>query len=204
MLMDPSRIDADVHLVGELCRGEPNAAGALWQRFAPMVFRRLRRIVGPGPDIEDLVQEVFICVFTKIRSLRDPRALRAFIISVVVLTARHECRKRDTRRRWVRQDAVGPDDASEPSVADRHEREALRRFYALMDRLAVRHRVVFALRFVEGMCLAEIAAALNTSVATIKRVLVRATRRMTMLVARDPVLAAYELRPRIIERLQAA
>src|SRR5262249_4426853 len=93
--------DDDAILARALIERRPNAPAALSARVAPMVHRMLRRTLGPGAEIEDVVQEVFLCVFQKVGGLREPRALRAFVISVTALTARYELRRRWVGR-WVR------------------------------------------------------------------------------------------------------
>src|SRR6476469_1542878 len=87
----------DATLARALIARDPRAPRVLWQRFAPMVFRMLRRTLGSDHDLDDLAQEVFLCVFEKVRALREPKALKAFVISVTSLTIRHKM-----RRRWVR------------------------------------------------------------------------------------------------------
>src|SRR4051794_23189325 len=104
LLMMPGVALADVDdatLARALIARDPQAPRVLWQRFAPMVFRMLRRSLGPGHDVEDLAQEVFLCVFEKVRGLREPAALKAFVISITVLTTRTELRRLWVRR-WVR------------------------------------------------------------------------------------------------------
>src|SRR3954471_19679408 len=91
----------DATLARALIARDPRAPRVLWQRFAPMVFRMLRRTLGADHDLDDLAQEVFLCVFEKVRALREPKALKAFVISVTSLTMRHELRRRWVRR-WVR------------------------------------------------------------------------------------------------------
>jgi len=39
----------DGSLLAPLLARDPTAAGALWRRFAPTVFRMLRRTLGPRP-----------------------------------------------------------------------------------------------------------------------------------------------------------
>ena len=72
--------DSDVALVEALRRGDPQAELAAWNRFATGVDQTLRRMLGPGPDREDLLQEVFIRFFQRIGTLRDCGVKRAFQI----------------------------------------------------------------------------------------------------------------------------
>lgn len=180
----------DVALVRALLDHDPQAPRVLWNRFSPMVHRMLRRALGPGQDTEDVAQEVFLCVFEKIPAIREPKALKAFIISVTALTARHELRRRWVRR-WVKLSGdVEPLDvgAVQPNS---DAREALRRFYRILDRVNVTDRTVFTLRFIEGLELADVAAALGISLATTKRRLARAWARVSLLVQRDASLVDY-------------
>jgi RNA polymerase sigma-70 factor (ECF subfamily) len=70
-------------------------------------------------------------------------------------------------------------------------RQAVSRLYAILDRLGSEDRIAFVLRFIEGMELTEVAAALGLSLATTKRRLAHARARVDHHIARDPGLAAY-------------
>jgi RNA polymerase sigma-70 factor (ECF subfamily) len=150
----------------------------------------LRRSLGPGHDVEDLAQVVFLCVFEKVPTLREPKALKAFVISITVLTTRSELRRLWVRR-WIRLSNKG--DATGKAVVnlDTDSREALSRFYTLLDRTNAQDRTLIVLRFMEGLGLLEVAAASGLSLATTKRRLTRAWSKVILLVERDPILAEY-------------
>jgi RNA polymerase sigma-70 factor (ECF subfamily) len=191
--MNALREAEDAALVHALVARERHAPRVLWRRFAPLVFRILRRTLGPGPDVEDLVQDIFLCVFDKVAGLREPTALRQFVLSITAITARGEIRRR-WMRRWSRL-ASKEDACAEPVFdVDLDSREALRRFYGVLDRLKADDRTLFVLRFMEGLCLRDVAAACGLSLATTKRRLVRARSRVRLLVERDPLLCDYMTR----------
>jgi len=122
-----------------------------------MVFRMLRRTLGRDDEVEDLAQDIFLCVFQKAHTLRRPRALKAFIISVTVLTSRQELRRRWARRRLP--PAAAELGVEADSITGRSDaREALLRFYRILDRLRPTDRAVFVLRFMEALALEEVAA----------------------------------------------
>ena len=180
----------DADLARALIARDPLAPRALWRRFAPMVFRMLRRALGPGHDVEDLAQEVFLCVFEKVPTLREPKALKAFVISITVLTTRSELRRLWVRR-WIRLSGKGDPVGKAVVHIDTDAREALARFYKVLDRINAQDRTLFVLRFMEGLGLVEVAAASGLSLATTKRKLARAWSKMILLVERDPILSEY-------------
>jgi RNA polymerase sigma-70 factor (ECF subfamily) len=63
--------------------------------------------------------------------------------------------------------------------------------YALLDRLPVDERIAFALHEVDGMDLAEVAAACGVSVPTVRRRLARAARRFFSLAATCEALSPW-------------
>jgi len=185
----PQEVD-DATLVHKLIDQHPQAARLIWQRFAPMVHRMLRRSLGPDEDVEDLAQEVFMCVFQKASSLREPQALKAFVITVTAFTVRGELRRRWSRR-WLRRQRPETSRGLLVSNQDVESREALRRFYQILDRVGTQDRTAFVLRFIEGMPLEDVAAALDVSVATAKRRLARVWDRVVLLAERDTALVDY-------------
>lgn len=180
----------DAELVRALIACESDAPRALWERFARMVFRILDRALGPPRDVEDLAQDIFLCVFDKVSTLREPTALRSFIISITMMTVRAEVRRRATRK-WLQLGAHGDAGQAASVAVETDSREALRRFYGVLDRLNAGDRQMFVLRFLEELSLVDVAEACGLSLATTKRRLSRAWSRVKLLVERDPVLRNY-------------
>ena len=94
-------------------------------------------------------------------------------------------------RRWIK--LSGKNDPTGKAVVhlDTDAREALSRFYAVLDRINAQDRTLFVLRFMEGLGLLEVAAAAELSLATTKRRLTRVWAKVRLLVERDPILAEY-------------
>jgi RNA polymerase sigma-70 factor, ECF subfamily len=184
-----ARIEAEAFL-SALIRGAPWAAEEAWNRYAPMVHDLLRRGLGPGADLDDVVQEVFLRLFRKVPTLRDATALRSFVFSIGARVMRWQLRRR-MMRRWVGLSPTGDlPDVAQPPV-DVEAREALRRLYALLEKLSPVDRTIFVLRQSEELSLPEIANAVEMSLSTVKRRLGRVSARMARLVRADPQLSAY-------------
>lgn len=180
----------DVELVDAFLRNEPAAAADIWDRCYPMVRRIVFRMVGPRHDIDDVIQEVFLRLFRQLHGLRDPSALRAFVLAISVRVAKSDQRARWLRR-WLGLSENGEVPEPETRSADLDAREALARLYRILDGLSPRHRAAFVLRQIEGLELAEVSAATGVSLATIKRWLPRICRRVFSQAKGDPLLASY-------------
>ena len=158
----------DADLVHALRAGDPEAPAALWARYSPSVGRVLAKALGPTLEIEDLTQEVFLRVFGRLPSLRDPSALRAFVLAVAMNVLKWELRRRWIGRR-VRLSGSGRLPDIESTSADAEARHALQRCYRILDDLPTKERMAFVLRYMEGMTIDEVADALRVSISTAKR-----------------------------------
>jgi RNA polymerase sigma-70 factor (ECF subfamily) len=82
----------------------------------------------------------------------------------------------------------------ETCEADNDSREALRALYTILDDLPADERIVFLLRFLEGMGLRETAEACGVSMATIKRRLSRAEELFVPKAKNHPLLSEWVAR----------
>lgn len=183
----PSSRD-DAALVEGLRQGTEWARAELFDRFGPEVERMVRRVLGTErhTEIADVVHDAFVQALGGLGELRDATALGAWLRSVAVRTAYKAIRSR-IRRRWLR--FVPPEELPEPAdLPDPEGREACRRTYIVLDQLSAEDRLVFALRYIDGRELGEVAALCQMSLSTTKRRLARAEERFLRLSRRDAVL----------------
>jgi RNA polymerase sigma-70 factor (ECF subfamily) len=98
---------------------------------------------------------------------------------------------RRQRRRWLSLTSTGDLPEPAPAAPDLEGREAVNRYYGLIDKLGGKDRSFFVARTIEGMTLDEVAAAHDVSVSTAQRRINRASKRIAALVRRDPMLARF-------------
>ncbi len=181
---------SDAALVAAIEQGHPAAPAFLYDRYQMQVRRVLARVLGVDQDLPDLMQEVFARALSSIDKLEQSERLGAWLTSIAIFTARGHIRRRQ-RQRWLR--FFAPEELPEARAVepDDHVQQAMRSTYAVMERLPTDERIVFALRFIEGMELREIGVACEVSLATVKRRLARAEQRFAELARRDPVLCDW-------------
>jgi RNA polymerase sigma-70 factor (ECF subfamily) len=180
----------DVAIVDALRAGQPDAADRLFITYGEHVQRVLARVLGPDPDLVDLIQDVFVTALSSFRRLKDPRALRAWLTTIAVFTARARIRK---RARWSFFRFLPFDELPEqPAHSTPAEiSEALRCTYRVLSRMPAEERIPFALRVIDGMELTQVAEACGFSLATVKRRLSRAKQRFAELARQEPALTDW-------------
>jgi RNA polymerase sigma-70 factor (ECF subfamily) len=150
----------------------------------------LAKALGPCLEIEDLTQEVFLRVFRRLPYLRDPSALRAFVLAVAMNVLKWELRRRWVGRK-VRLSGSGTLPDIESTSADAEARQALRRCYRIFDSLPTKERLAFVLRYMEGMTIDEVAGTLDVSVSTAKRWVSRGAEKVADQVTGDSDLRSF-------------
>lgn len=188
---------SDADLGKALSAGDPEAGRVAWDRFLPMVKRVLRRALDRSVDVEDVAQTVFLCFFRRVHTLRDPNALRGFVISITIRVVREEVRRR--RRLYYRMVDRGVDVDVIAVDANAPARHALATLSGLLERLRERERAALLLRFVAGMGVAEVAVALGVSEPTARRSVSTALKRISRWARNDRFLADYVSRPGLNE-----
>ncbi|HEY3233483.1 MAG TPA: sigma-70 family RNA polymerase sigma factor [Polyangiaceae bacterium] len=184
--------DDDAALVDALRAGRPDARAALFDRNAPHVRRVLLRVLGADSEISDLLHELFLEALERIHQLKNKAALKQWLTGMAVYKARSLIRKR-ARRRLVR--LLAPEELEQQALAenaaDPEAQEAVRALYRVLDGMPVDERIGFALRFVDGMDLGEIAGACRVSRATVIRRLARAQQHFLEGAGREPALGPW-------------
>jgi RNA polymerase sigma-70 factor (ECF subfamily) len=183
-----------VEVVEGLRAGEEWASEAIWDRYSDQVGRFFARALGRSTDdVEDLTQEVFLRILTRPRAIRDPAALREFIMGVASRVLKNRF-----RYRWIRRIVHLSEDGQLPDLAetaggDEATRQALQRCYAIVDHLNARERAAFVLRYLEEMTLDEVAASLAISRSSAKRLVKSATSKVSAHVTKDADLKSFFL-----------
>ena len=179
-------------LVARARDGDRAAIAGLYERHHRLVGKILAQMLGPDPDLADLVQDTFVRALRGLGALEHPEGFHAWLRRVAASTAMDSLRRRRTRRWLV---FVAPESLPEVEAApvDGEGRLAVRRLYEVLDRMSVEDRTYFVLRHVSGLTLADVGEAMGASTATVKRRVRRARERFFRHARRDAVLASWVL-----------
>lgn len=145
----------------------PQTDEELFRRYSSHVARIGFRLLGREDEVDDLVQDVFLVAFKHREQLRDPWAIKGWLSTITVRTARRRLRLRRMRS-FVGLDAPQALSLSQPGTSP-EEDALLRRIYGLLDQVSVEQRLAWTLRYVEGERLEQVANRCGCSLATAKR-----------------------------------
>jgi RNA polymerase sigma-70 factor (ECF subfamily) len=169
--------------------GRLDAGAAFYDRFAKSVHALVFRLMGPDPELDDVVHDVFVRALESLPRLRDPSALRSWVFGVAVRTVGIRFQKR-TRQRWLR--FMAPEEVPEMAALPETELgEALRDVYAILAGMRPEERIALVLHRVEGLPLEHAAAACDTSLATFRRRLARGEEKFLTRARTRPALAEW-------------
>ena len=136
------------------------ALGAAFEREAPVLLAAARAITSDRAEAEDLVQTTFELAIRRVHQLRDPNALRAWLLTIQTREAFRAIRR---LRRTIRVSGPVPEDSA-PNLAMADQiviRDALRTLPPRMRAAVVLHHMV-------GMTVPQVAQAVGRSQNTIK------------------------------------
>ncbi|HEU4599005.1 MAG TPA: RNA polymerase sigma factor, partial [Solirubrobacterales bacterium] len=166
------KLQGDERLIAMARGGDPGAFEAIVDRYQGRLLGFCRQMLGSTEDAEDVLQEVFVNAYRAMLADEREINLRPWLYRI----ARNRCLnylrkpKADAQESM---DMVPEVDAA--STAERvHNREEFRQILSDVNKLPETQRAALLLREMDALSYEEIAAAMETTVPSVKSLLVRA------------------------------
>src|SRR5918999_656234 len=166
------RHKGDERLVALTRRGHHGAFEALVHRYQPRLLAFCRHMLGSQEDAEDVLQEVFAASFNAICADDRPINARPWLYRI----ARNRCLNHLRRPQPAGQDSmdVFEGDGGTTTADTVHKREEFRHIVADVQDLPETQRTALLLREIDALSYEQIAEAMDTTVPSVKSLLVRA------------------------------
>jgi RNA polymerase sigma factor (sigma-70 family) len=166
------KLQGDEHLIAMARAGNPGAFEAIVDRYQGRLLGFCRQMLGSTEDGEDVLQEVFVNAYRAMLADEREINLRPWLYRI----ARNRCLnhlRKPTADAQESMDMVPEVEAA--STAEKvHNREEFRQLLADVGKLPETQRSALLLREMDAMSYEEIAQAMETSVPSVKSLLVRA------------------------------
>ena len=180
---EPTVLGPDAEVVTRAVAGDRRAFDELYRSHIDGAYRLLTRIVGPVPEREDLIQQVFLETFRSLPRFRGDAAFATWLYRIVCNIAYRHLRKQ-RRIRWEPVSDELPAATLSPELAARRQQE-LGRALAYLSALKPKKRIAYVLRVVEGMSLDEIGELVGANAPAVGQRVKHAQRELAAMVERD-------------------
>jgi RNA polymerase sigma-70 factor, ECF subfamily len=177
-----------VGLVTALRADHADAVYVLCERHSGCLLRVAARVLGPDESLVSVVAEAIQRSLAALDQLKDPHALRSWLLSQVVAAAQRRLRAR-RRWRWLL-----PRQSSNSSPDAKAYSERLLATYRVLDRMNDHQRVVFCLVVIDSMSLTEVAATLRATLGDVRLTLDKACKSFAHGCESEPSVLARALR----------
>jgi RNA polymerase sigma-70 factor (ECF subfamily) len=193
-------LQQDDHTLLRLAQaGDETAFGVILYRMEPPLRRFIQRLIGISDAEDDIVQDVWIALYRNLGSIQPELGLRPYLYRMVRNRTYDELRRQGRYHVYSLDDEPADAYASFETLPDGGETPEEIAHWLLIqlevreaiDRLPENQRQALILFAEEGLSYAEIAAAMNTSIGTIKSRLFHAKQTLRRLV-RPAVLQALD------------
>ncbi|HEU4393766.1 MAG TPA: sigma-70 family RNA polymerase sigma factor [Solirubrobacterales bacterium] len=166
------KLQGDAKLIAMARSGNPGAFEAIVDRYQGRLLGFCRQMLGSTEDAEDVLQEVFVNAYKAMLADEREINLRPWLYRI----ARNRCLnhlRKPTADAQESMDMVPEVDAA--STAEKvHNREEFRQLLSDVKKLPETQRSALLLREMDALSYEEIAAAMDTTVPSVKSLLVRA------------------------------
>ncbi len=153
----------DLKLIESCIKGDRASQKVLYDRLAPRMFPLCMRCVGDRVLAEDILQEGFITLFTRLGSYKGDGSFEGWARKIFVTTALMDLRKKDALKMSDELDAVRGMKADLPSQT---QSLGYKEIMKLVMELPTGFRTVFNMYAVEGYSHKEIGEMLGISETT--------------------------------------
>ena len=181
-------IPSDETLLDYARKGDQNAFRELVERHQHAVVRTVASMLGPGPDVDDVVQEVFIRFYKTLGQFRGDATCKTYLTRIAINRSLDALRRRKRQRtRFVSRDNQTVSLLEQGANDPRSERfDQMQLIHSAMNRLKPHHRAVIVLRLIDGYSTEETAQILGIAQGTVLSRLNRATVRLRSILS--PIL----------------
>jgi RNA polymerase sigma-70 factor (ECF subfamily) len=169
--MPPAREDLLPAPAGDAHSGAQTARrqlDELFKQHSAFVARLVFRLLGREDEVDDVVQDVFVILFRNLKNIRQPEAIRGWLVTTAVRTVRRRLRLRRIGFLLRRNQRVDPI-ALEAHGSSADDRLALWTVHRTLKKVSLNARLAWVLHHLEQEGIDEVARALGCSRATVKR-----------------------------------
>lgn len=156
--------DIDAKIVATLKEGDITALEKIYSVYAEPIYNLALRMLGTKEDGEDLLQDVFIIIFRKIKNYRGQGAFKNWIYQIATNLCLDKIRRRKKIYFTQIYEDIIPDENSD--IARKIETDKV--VQNALNTLPSTYRICLVMKDMQGLSYEEIARSLKMKIGTVK------------------------------------
>ena len=176
----------DEDLVKRFLNGEEAAFNLLVRKYRQKIYWHARRLTGNHFDADDILQEVLMVIYSKLKDYKFESSLYTWIFKITYTRSLNLINKNKLKRFFSLDDEESPEIRGDQDVVnDVENREKLQLLDKILKQLPVKQREVFVMRHFDELSYEEIAEITGKSTGGLKANYFHALNKVTSLMEKE-------------------
>jgi RNA polymerase sigma-70 factor, ECF subfamily len=180
----------EAELIGAVLKGDAASFEPLVEKYSPRIFAMARRYARRESEVEDIVQEIWLKAFEKLKSFRSEAPFEHWLMRLAVRTCYDALRSHRRNRETTFAELTKPEEdwldrfVSQPDSASEDTEAASQLIARVLEQLSPPARLVITLLGIEERSVKEISKLTGWSVPLVKVRAFRARAEMRKVLSR--------------------
>ncbi len=160
---------SDQELVKDFLNGDESSFNKIVNKYKQKIYWHARRMTGNHLDADEVVQEVLLVMYNKLKDFQFKSSLYTWIYKIVSTRSLNHIRKKTIKNFFSIDDsAIDVQDVNDDVVRNLEIKEKLRKIDSLLQSLPVKQREVFIMRHYDELSYEEISELTGKSIGGLK------------------------------------
>lgn len=177
--------DNDVELIKSFVNGDESAFNRLIIKYQDKIYWHARRMVGNHLDADEILQEVLIVIYKKLKTFEFKSNVYTWIYTITHTRSINYIKKQKLKTLLSLSEAKNFEDTENNIVASLEHKQKLQLIEKALQKLPVKQREVFVMRNYDEMNYEEISQVTGKSVGALKANYFHALNKVKELVKND-------------------
>ncbi|HQF42319.1 MAG TPA: RNA polymerase sigma factor [Ignavibacteriaceae bacterium] len=160
-------IDDDFKLIKSFINGDESAFNQLIYKYQERIYWHARRMTGNHLDADEIVQEVLLVIYNKIKSFEFKSSFYTWVYAITNTRSINYLKKRSVKRFFSLEETENKLDDNN-IILNLEQKQQLQLIENALQKLPVKQREVFIMRNYDEMSYEEISEITGRAVGTLK------------------------------------
>jgi RNA polymerase sigma-70 factor (ECF subfamily) len=161
-------IDNDFELTKRFTNGDESAFNKLVVKYQEKVYWHARRMAGNHLDADEIVQEVLIVLYNKLKTFEFKSSLYTWVYTITNTRSINYLKKKSLRNIFSLDDITNKKFEQRDVIDDIESKQKVEKIEKALQKLPVKQREVFIMRNFDELSYEEISTITGKSVGTLK------------------------------------